>query len=85
MSSSLSVIRAMSPVTQAKFWAGVEDELLLDIDLGVGHGVTESDPVRVEAACRLERAGIVVVKPSQPGLAPASVSVARVFPLRRTA
>ena len=81
MCPRLSVIRAMSPIAQAKFWAQVEDELLLDIDLGIGHGVTESDPVRVEAAHRLERAGIVMIKPVQPGIEPAWISVARVFPL----
>ncbi|HJV42380.1 hypothetical protein [Caulobacter sp.] len=81
MRPRLTVILAMSPIAQAKFWAEVEDELLLDIDLGIGCGVTESDPVRIEAACRLERAGIVVVKPVGPGGAPTRVTVNRVFPL----
>ncbi|PHY20790.1 hypothetical protein [Caulobacter sp. BP25] len=76
MRLSLSTILAMSPIAQAKFWAQVEDELLLDIDLGIGSGVTESDPVRVEAARRLERAGVVITKVAQPG----RVSVHRVFP-----
>lgn len=77
----LSVIRAMSPIAQAQFWAKVEDELLLDIDLGIGHGVTESNPVRIEAACRLERAGLVIVKPGTPGLEPRWVTVARTMPI----
>lgn len=78
MYPTLTAIRAMSPIAQAKFWVSVEDELLLDIDLGIGHGVTETDPVRIEAARRLEDAGIVVMRP---GVSPTSVIVDRVFPV----
>lgn len=82
MRPALTTIRAMSPIAQARFWAAIEDELLLDIDLGIGDGVTETDPVRIEAARRLERAGVVVTRP-EPGLSPSWVKVARVFPLRK--
>lgn len=76
MRLTLANIAALSPIAQAKTWAQVEDELMLDIDLGIGNGVTETDPVRVEAAQRLERAGIVTIAQLTGG-----VRVARRFPI----
>lgn len=80
MRLTLATIAALSPIAQAKTWAQVEDELMLDIDLGIGRGVTETDPVRVEAAQRLERTGLVTITTS-----PAGSLVDRRFPIRKAA
>lgn len=63
MVRTLSEILAMPAADQGKVWAQVEDDLLLDLDLDIGRDVRVSDPVRVWAAGRLEKAGVVVVTP----------------------
>lgn len=81
-------IKAMSPVAQAETWARLEDELLIDLDMGIGNGLSETDELRIAAAARLARAGVVFavlrVVLSRNG-SHAQVTVTRVFPIRKAA
>lgn len=78
MASTLPEILAMPPAAQANIWAKVEDDLLLDLDLDIGRDIRVSDPVRVWAAGRLEKAGVVVMTPCGGS---AGFSVARAHPI----
>lgn len=83
MALSLYGIKTLPVRAQAEIWAAIEDELLLDLDLGIGFDITETDRVRIEGAMRLERAGIVAVTALGPSLS-AGVKVSRVAPIRAT-
>lgn len=78
MALTLPEILALSPRAEADAWAVIEDDLLLDLDLGIGFDITVTDPVHVWAAGRLESRGVVVVsRPPSMAVRP-SVRVARV-------
>lgn len=73
-------IARMSPIAQAKTWAALEDDLLLDLDTLDGV-LRETAPLRIATANRLAERGVVHAVPSPTG----SVRVSRVFPLRKVA
>lgn len=76
-------IEAMSPVAQARTWAHLEDEFLLDLDTVDGL-LRESDALRIATAVRLTRAGVVrAVMTTANGSI--SVRVTRTFPIRKAA
>ncbi|PZR36461.1 hypothetical protein [Caulobacter segnis] len=80
MQLSEALIRCMSPIAQAKAWAHLEDELLLDLDMI--DGVTlETEPLRIATANRLAERGVVHAVAGSTGC----VRVTRVFPLRKVA
>lgn len=77
---TLDLISRMSPLAQALAWAGLEDELLLDLDILDGV-LRETDPLRIATANRLAERGVVHAIACQPSC----VRVSRVFPLRKVA
>lgn len=80
---SLDLIQRMSPLAQAKTWARLEDELLLNLDTLDGV-LRESEPLRVATAARLAARGILhaILTTTASGV---SVRCSRVFPLRKAA
>lgn len=83
MRLTLANIEAMSPVAQARTWARLEDELMLDLDCLDGL-LRESDALRIATVARLARADVVNAVLTVTNGA-VCVRVTRTFPTRKAA